>query len=156
MFSLSWVVTPAWNLASISHLGIKVVLLVAVVFGLVYVSRLKGARNLAMRRILAALFAVGAALAIIFPNLISAVARFLGVGRGTDLLLYSLVVVVVATWLVQWRYNIAVQARITELTRSLALANPEYPMAPHESDPNHRDPLPPNDSSPNGAGGANS
>lgn len=121
------------SLSQVSHLGIKIVLLVAVAFGLVYVSRLRGARNLAMRRILAVLFAVGAALAIIFPNLISAAARFLGVGRGTDLLLYALVVVVVATWLVQWRYNIAVQARFTELTRSLALANPQLPEATHES-----------------------
>lgn len=115
------------NLSQASHLGIKIILLVAVAFGLVYVSRLKGARNLALRRILAVLFALGAASTIIFPHLISAVARVLGVGRGTDLLVYGLVVMVVATWLVQWRYNIAVQARLTELTRSLALANPQLP-----------------------------
>ncbi|MCI6584008.1 MAG: DUF2304 domain-containing protein [Mobiluncus porci] len=118
---------PAVSWAEASHLGIKIVLLLAVVFGLIYVSRLKGARNLAMRRILALLFAIGAAIAIIYPPVISAVARFLGVGRGTDLLLYALVVVVLATWLVQWRYNIAVQARLTELTRQVALANPEKP-----------------------------
>lgn len=33
-----------------------------------------------------------------------------------------LVIVVLATWLVQWRYNIAVQTRLTELTRALALS----------------------------------
>lgn len=115
------------NWVNASQLGIKIVLLLAVVFGLIYVSRLQGARNLALRRILAFLFAVGAALAIIFPNLISSLAQLLGVGRGTDLLLYALVVVVVATWLVQWRYNIAVQARLTELTRALALAQPSEP-----------------------------
>lgn len=134
MSILNFATLTGVNLAAVSHLGIKIVLLVAVVIGLVYVSRLQGARNLALRRILAVLFAVGAAAAIIFPNLISSVAQFLGVGRGTDLLLYALVVVVVATWLVQWRYNIATQARITELTRSLALANPEFPLAPHEPD----------------------
>ena len=75
-----------------------------------------------MRRILALLFAVLAAVAIIYPPVISAVAAFLGVGRGTDLLLYMLVIVVLATWLVQWRYNIAVQTRLTELTRALALS----------------------------------
>ncbi|MCV0021022.1 DUF2304 domain-containing protein, partial [Mobiluncus curtisii] len=73
--------------------GIKVVLLLVVGVGLVYVSRLQGARDLAMRRILALLFAILAAVAIIYPPVISAVATFLGVGRGTDLLLYLLVIV---------------------------------------------------------------
>lgn len=111
---LAWVAAGQW--------GIKIVLLIVVAVGLVYVSRLQGARDLALRRILALLFAVLAAVAIIYPPVISAVAAFLGVGRGTDLLLYLLVIVVLATWLVQWRYNIAVQARLTELTRALALA----------------------------------
>lgn len=111
---LAWVAAGQW--------GIKIVLLVVVAVGLVYVSRLQGARDLAMRRILALLFAILAAVAIIYPPVISAVAAFLGVGRGTDLLLYMLVIVVLATWLVQWRYNIAVQARLTELTRALALS----------------------------------
>ena len=108
---LAWAAAGQW--------GIKIVLLIVVAVGLVYVSRLQGARDLALRRILALLFAV---LAIIYPPVISAVAAFLGVGRGTDLLLYLLVIVVLATWLGQWRYNIAVQARLTELTRALALA----------------------------------
>lgn len=111
---LAWVAAGQW--------GIKIVLLIVVAVGLVYVSRLQGARDLAMRRILALLFAILAAVAIIYPPVISAVAAFLGVGRGTDLLLYMLVIVVLATWLVQWRYNIAVQARLTELTRALALS----------------------------------
>ena len=111
---LAWVAAGQW--------GIKIVLLIVVAVGLVYVSRLQGARDLALRRILALLFAVLAAVAIIYPPVISAVAAFLGVGRGTDLLLYMLVIVVLATWLVQWRYNIAVQARLTELTRALALS----------------------------------
>ena len=111
---LAWVAAGQW--------GIKIVLLIVVAVGLVYVSRLQGARDLALRRILALLFAVLAAVAIIYPPVISAVAAFLGVGRGTDLLLYMLVIVVLATWLVQWRYNIAVQTRLTELTRALALS----------------------------------
>lgn len=115
---------PAWVAAG--QWGIKIVLLIVVAVGLVYVSRLQGARDLALRRILALLFAVLAAVAIIYPPVISAVAAFLGVGRGTDLLLYLLVIVVLATWLVQWRYNIAVQARLTELTRALALAEARY------------------------------
>lgn len=116
--------------------GIKVVLLLAVGVGLVYVSRLQGARDLAMRRILALLFAILAAVAIIYPPVISAVATFLGVGRGTDLLLYLLVIVVLATWLVQWRYNIAVQARLTELTRALALSEARHNDSNDEPKPN--------------------
>lgn len=73
---LAWVAAGQW--------GIKIVLLIVVAVGLVYVSRLQGARDLALRRILALLFAVLAAVAIIYPPVISAVAAFLGVGRGTD------------------------------------------------------------------------
>ena len=119
----SLLAAPAWvSAVTAGQWGIKILLLIGVLGGVIYVSRLQGARNLALRRILALLFAIGAAAAIVWPASISCVARLLGVGRGTDLLLYALVVVVLATWLVQWRYNIAVQARLTELTRELALA----------------------------------
>lgn len=114
--------TLAWSLPAAGQWGIKIILVAAVIVGMVYVTRLQGARNLALRRILAVLFAILAAVAIIYPPIISRIAAFLGVGRGTDLLLYLLVVVVVTTWLVQWRYNIAIQSRLTELTRALALS----------------------------------
>lgn len=123
----------AVNWSHASQWGIKIVLLVAVACGVIYVSRLQGARNLALRRILASLFAVGAAVAIIFPSTISALAQLLGVGRGTDLLVYTIVVVLLTTWLVQWRHNIAVQTQLTKLTRDLALATAQEETPPEES-----------------------
>lgn len=125
------------NLPTAGQWGIKILLLAAVILGVIYVSRLQGARSLALRRILALLFALGAIMAILFPSVISSAARLLGVGRGSDLLLYALVVVVLATWLVQWRYNIAVQVRLTKLTRELALAKPQLPEPPEKPPVSH-------------------
>lgn len=123
----------AVNWSHASQWGIKIVLLAAVACGVIYVSRLQGARNLALRRILATLFAIGAAVAIIFPSTISALAQLLGVGRGTDLLVYTIVVVLLTTWLVQWRHNIAMQTQLTKLTRDLALATAQEETPPEES-----------------------
>lgn len=123
--AVSWAHASQW--------GIKIVLLAVVACGVIYVSRLRGARNLALRRILATLFAIGAAVAIIFPSTISALAQLLGVGRGTDLLVYAIVVVLLTTWLVQWRHNIAVQTQLTKLTRDLALATAQEETPPEES-----------------------
>lgn len=122
----------AVNWGPASQWGIKIVLLAAVACGVIYVSRLQGARNLALRRILATLFAIGAAVAIIFPSTFSALAQLLGVGRGTDLLVYAIVVVLLTTWLVQWRHNIAVQTQLTKLTRDLALATAQEETPPEE------------------------
>lgn len=60
--------------------------------GVICVSRFQGARNLALRRILATLFAIRDAVAIIFLSKISALAYLLQVGRRTDLLVYAIVV----------------------------------------------------------------
>src|SRR5699024_10287774 len=50
------------------------------------------ARHQAVRRVLLALFALVTAAAILFPAIVGRVAELVGVGRGTDLLLYLLVI----------------------------------------------------------------
>lgn len=77
--------------------------------------------HLAIRRLLMMTFVIAAVLSILFPQWLSWLAALIGVGRGTDLLLYALVVMFLAFVYTQYRRNIATQRQITLLTRKLAL-----------------------------------
>ena len=72
---------------------VQIVLVLAVI--VVSLALMRGgsnARHLAIRRIMLVIFACVAALSIFFPELLTMLARSLGIGRGTDLVLYGLVV----------------------------------------------------------------
>jgi hypothetical protein len=98
----------------------------------------QGAPHLAARRLLLLAFAAGAALSVIYPGSWNRAARFVGVGRGTDLLLYCLIVAFlgfVVTTYIRFR---EVEERMTRLARRLALDEAERhvgevpPAAPDE------------------------
>ena len=75
-------------------------------------------------------FVVFAIVAIAFPSVMTAIAHRLGVGRGTDLLLYAMVVAFLAQILSSFRRNGARERQITQLARRIALDNaPEPPAA---------------------------
>jgi hypothetical protein len=85
----------------------------------------QGAPHLAARRLLLLAFAGGAALSVIYPGSWNRAARFVGVGRGTDLLLYCLIVAFlgfVVTTYIRFR---EVEERMTQLARRLALDEAE-------------------------------
>lgn len=79
------------------------------------------ATHLAYRRLLAVLLLVTAAVAVLFPDILQWMAELVGVTRGTDLLLYTFVVVSVVVWLRLYRKLAGIEDRIVELTRALAL-----------------------------------
>ena len=71
-------------------------------------------------------FALGVVLAI-FPKLSQFAADILGVGRGTDLILYLLVLYVyVGSILILGKFR-QLERNLTELARQVALANPWQP-----------------------------
>lgn len=79
------------------------------------------ARHLAIRRIMLVLFACVAALSIFFPEMLTHIARFFGIGRGTDLVLYGLIVsflVFMATTYQRFRH---MENTMTKLSRRVAL-----------------------------------
>lgn len=82
---------------------------------------LPGDHSLALKRIIALLFVVAAILAIIFPNALTAVAHFFGIGRGVDLLLYVFIVAVMLFAVATIRAKARSDARVTELARAVAL-----------------------------------
>ncbi len=71
-------------------------------------------------------FALGVVL-VIFPDLSQKAAELLGVGRGTDLVLYLLVLYVyVGSILILGKFR-QLERSFTELARQVALANPKHP-----------------------------
>ena len=86
-----------------------------------------GARHQAVRRILLVLFVVGAAVSVIFPQVLTWLARLVGIGRGTDLLLYILVIVFLAFVATSYRRSRQLETQITELSRQLALLGTKVP-----------------------------
>ncbi|MCW2289858.1 hypothetical protein EDF60_2735 [Leucobacter luti] len=82
---------------------------------------LPGERSLALKRIFAILFVAAAVLAIVFPGVLTAVANFFGIGRGTDLLLYVFIVAMLIFATATVRAKARSDARVTELARAVAL-----------------------------------
>jgi small membrane protein len=79
------------------------------------------ARSSAIRRLIGAFFLAGGILAVLWPGWVSALARQLGVGRGTDLLLYAFVVASLFIWLGMSRRMYELEQRIVRLTRAVAV-----------------------------------
>ncbi|MFP3459426.1 DUF2304 domain-containing protein [Arthrobacter globiformis] len=116
---------------------VQVALVIAVI--IVSLALMRGgsnARHLAIRRIMLVLFACVAALSIFFPELLTRVARLLGIGRGTDLVLYGLIVsfmVFMATTYQRFRH---MESTLTKLSRRIALD--ETPPPPGANGPLER------------------
>jgi hypothetical protein len=106
--------------------------------------RRSGARSLAIRRLSLIAFAAFAATSVLFPGIWNTLAHWVGVGRGTDLLLYGVIVLflgfVVTTYL---RFR-AMEVQITRLARRIALDEAGViPRGVSQDAPSESDDLPP-------------
>lgn len=108
---------------------IQLVLIVVVVLTAVRLLRDRGARTQAVRRLGLMLFAAFAVWSILFPSVWNRIARLVGVGRGTDMVLYALVVAFLSFTLTTYVRFREFEARYTKLARRLALdeAGPPRP-----------------------------
>ena len=70
---------------------IQILLLVGIALVAAVLLRRAGARHQAIRRLALVAFGAFAVTSVIFPNIWNALARLVGVGRGSDLLLLSLI-----------------------------------------------------------------
>ncbi|MFB9376714.1 DUF2304 domain-containing protein [Kineococcus gynurae] len=87
------------------------------------------ARHQAVRRLLIGLLGVLAVVSVLWPTGLTWLAELVGVGRGTDLLLYGTVVAFLGFIVNSYRRSRELESRIAELTRRLALdeAGPPRP-----------------------------
>jgi hypothetical protein len=72
-------------------------------------------------RSLAILFCLTAIVFVLFPDLTTVIAKSLGVGRGTDLLLYVSLIAGVHAILLLYRKTRDLERKITEQIRAMAL-----------------------------------
>lgn len=91
-----------------------------------------GQRTQAIRRLGLLAFAGLAVLSILFPSLWTRLAQLVGIGRGTDLILYALVVAFFGFVATTFRRQREADQRYTRLARRLALDEaPPPPVPPH-------------------------
>ncbi len=101
-------------MSSIQAVLISLSLMAAILGSLAFRSRLG-------HRLLAALFFVAATGFILFPDTTTAVARRLGVGRGTDLLLYIALFAGIHAFLLLYVRTRKLEQRLTEQIRATAI-----------------------------------
>ncbi|ATG51556.1 hypothetical protein CFK38_08480 [Brachybacterium vulturis] len=100
---------------------IQLLLVLGIVVIVAWLFIKRGAKQLAVRRLLIIAFAVFAVLTVLFPGMLSKVANLVGVGRGADLLLYATVLVLLGFLALQEARTKAAEKRTTYLARRLAL-----------------------------------
>jgi len=112
---------------------IKILLIGAVLLISVYVLRgpLSG-RHLVLRRLAGLCFAGAWIIAVLAPDALTRAANLVGVGRGTDLVLYVLAVAFVFNAIAQAQHVRRLSERLDALTRALALHTAEPPVAADE------------------------
>ena len=110
---------------------IQVLLIVVVVAVAARLFRSRGARSQAVRRLGLLLFAAFAVVSILFPTLWNRIAVIAGVGRGTDMVLYALVVAFLSFTVTTYLRFRDFEARYTRLARRLALdeAQRDFPTS---------------------------
>lgn len=99
------------------------IILVIVLIGLIvfFLRSRKASRTKALKKIALVLFVVLGVIAVIFPDTITTLAHFVGVGRGADLLLYGLTVVVIFKLLNDYTKDMQEEKRLVKLARKVAI-----------------------------------
>lgn len=108
-----------------SQLAIKLLLISGIITVVIFALRSSSSTNLALRRLGGLGFAGVAAISVLFPEIITWMANKVGVARGTDLLLYTLVVAFLFVAVALYQRVHELEARLARLTRALALATGE-------------------------------
>lgn len=115
---------------------IKLLLLAGLLFAAVLAYRSPlNSRNAALRRLFTLALLAAGAVAVFSPRLVTVFAGELGVGRGTDLLVYFLAVVSLLAWLSLWRRIYELEQRLVLLTRRTALHDAQHRLSGTHSAP---------------------
>lgn len=101
---------------------IQVLLILGILSITAWLFAKRGAKQLAIRRLLIIGFAMFAVATVLFPTILTRVAQFVGVGRGADLLLYATVVVLLGFLALQEARTKNAEKRTTYLARKIAIS----------------------------------
>ncbi len=102
---------------------IQIILVISVILIGLFFTRPSGSdSHLALRRLFLAAFVLVAVLSILFPQWLTWIANLVGVGRGTDLLLYALVMSFLVYVSTSYRRNVLLNRKLTSLARQLAIS----------------------------------
>ncbi|MFH8382846.1 DUF2304 domain-containing protein [Kitasatospora sp. NPDC018058] len=105
-----------------NHLWIQLILVVAAVaMALLFVRRWDAANTRAWKRIAFALFVIANVVAILWPSGVTKLATALGVGRGTDLVLYLMVIAMGFLTLNTYLRFRSLEKKLTDLARTVAI-----------------------------------
>jgi hypothetical protein len=124
-----------------TQLVIKVLLIVVfAAFAVFLMLPGRGVRHVAIRRIVMLALLVVVVFAVVFPSSLSTIASLVGVGRGTDLLLYGLIVVFIGNSLIEHRRARQLERQITVLARRIALDESPEPSRPRATEADGAEP----------------
>ena len=101
---------------------IQAALIVGIIVAVARLLAGSGQRTQAVRRLALLLFAALAALSVLFPKLWTQIAHSMGIGRGTDLILYALVIAFFGFVATTFRRQREIELHYTQLARKVALA----------------------------------
>ncbi|HYN66588.1 MAG TPA: DUF2304 domain-containing protein [Ornithinibacter sp.] len=104
---------------------IQVLLIIVVILVVARLFRSRGARAQAIRRIGIMLFGAFAVVSILFPDVWNRIAQVVGVGRGTDMVLYALVVAFLSFTVTTYLRFRDLETSYTRLARRIALSEAE-------------------------------
>lgn len=90
--------------------------------------------HLAMRRLGMLALVVFSAFAVLSPNTLNRLAQSVGVSQGVNLLLYVLFVAFFAQVVTAYRREVAMEKKLTNLARAIAIQNVKEPLSADESD----------------------
>lgn len=100
---------------------LQIIIVIVIGIAAFFLARSRGARHQAIRRLLLMVFIMAAASSVFVPQWWTRAANLVGVGRGTDLLLYLLVLVFLVFVATTYRRFRHLEEQNTELARAIAL-----------------------------------
>jgi small membrane protein len=109
---------------------IQILLISVVVIAAVRLFRMRGARAQALRRLGLVVFAAFAVVSILVPDVWNRIAQLVGVGRGTDMVLYGLVVAFLSFMVTVYSRFRAMETSLTRLARRIALDDAQPSQGP--------------------------
>ena len=114
---------------------IQIILLLGIALVALLLFRRAGARHQAIRRLGLVAFGAFAVTSVVVPEIWNALASLVGVGRGTDLLLYGTILVLLAYMASSYIRFRELENRFTKLARRIALDEVAAPGAPARPEP---------------------